>query len=154
MKKKAIIILGIVIVFIIAFIWGNSILSPALSDKISRTVGDILSGIIGSGDETTTVGGFSVRKLGHFFEFFALGCASWLLFKFLLSNKTVRTLAVVLTGISVPLLDETIQIFSGRGHSVKDVWIDISGFAVGVGASILAVVCVSALVKHSKNKHK
>ena len=50
MNKRAIVILGIVFLLIVAFIWGNSVLSPELSDNISRFAGDVLSGIVGVGD--------------------------------------------------------------------------------------------------------
>ena len=150
MNKKAIIILGIVFLLIVTFIWGNSMLSPELSDKISRFVGDILSNIVGVGDEVSTVGGIPVRKMGHFFEFFVLGIATWLLLKFTGLHVAVRVIVTALAGALVPLFDETIQIFSSRGHSIKDMWIDIGGFAVGVFATFLVIFAISK----SKNEHK
>ena len=153
MNKKALVILGVVLLLIVAFIWGNSVLSPELSDKISRFAGDILSGIVGVGDEVSTVGGIPVRKVGHFCEFFALGAAAWMLLKLLGLKLYVRIISVSLFGVVVPLLDETIQIFSGRGHSIKDVWIDIMGFAVGAAGALLVNLIISKIVNKSKNKH-
>ena len=70
MKKK--IILLVVCVGVICFIWGNSFLSAVTSAAFSSWAGNLLAGIFGEGDATQTVGGLSVRKLGHFVEFFAL----------------------------------------------------------------------------------
>ena len=153
-KKTVIIILAIGFALVIAFIWGNSVLSPEISGRISEAVGKMLSGILGTGDGSTTVGNISVRKMGHFCEFFALGAVAWLLLKAFVQNKLLRALSVTVLGLFVPLMDETIQIFSGRGHSIRDVWIDISGFAVGVILSLLAYFAVTAIVKRVKNKHK
>ena len=154
MNKKTIMILSVALLLIVAFIWGNSVLSPTVSEKISRAVGGFLSGVVGTGDETVTVGGLSVRKAGHFFEFFALGVVSWLLAGAWFTNKPLKALVTALMGISVPLIDETVQIFSGRGHSVKDVWIDIAGFSVGVGVVLLVSAVALAIGDSCKNKHK
>lgn len=154
MNKKAIIILSVVFALIVAFIWGNSMISTDTSAKLSMFVGDVLRNILGVGDEVSTVGGVSIRKLGHFCEFFALGIATWLLLNFTSLHTVARSAVTAFTGMFVSLLDETIQIFSGRGHSIKDVWIDIGGFAFGVTVSVLAILAVSSIVKKSKNKHK
>jgi VanZ family protein len=37
-------------------------------------------------------------------------------------------------------MDETIQIFSNRGSSVRDVWIDVFGYVAG--AVIVAAICL------------
>lgn len=153
-KKTIIIILVIGFSLVIAFIWGNSVLSPDLSGRISETFGEMLSSILGTGDGSTTVGNIPVRKMGHFCEFFALGALTWLLLSAFISNKLLRTLSATALGLFVPLMDETIQIFSGRGHSIRDVWIDISGFVVGAILSMIVLFVVSTIVKRVKNKHK
>lgn len=43
-------------------------------------------------------------------------------------------------------IDETIQIFTGRGSQLQDVWLDFAGFSAG----LLAVLLVRALVLRSK----
>ena len=154
MNKKAIIILSVICALIVLFIWGNSILPPDISDKIGRAAGSILSGFLGQGDETVTVGGLSVRKMGHFCEFFAFGVAVWLFWRFLLSDKAWRIVLTALVGIAVPFLDETIQIFSGRGHSIKDVWIDIGGFSTGVLVTVFVIWVATSIVKRVKTNNK
>ena len=43
-----------------------------------------------------------------------------------------RPLPVAVTGLVAAFLDETIQIFSGRGSDIRDVWIDLIGIALGM----------------------
>ncbi|MBO7304712.1 MAG: VanZ family protein [Clostridia bacterium] len=127
-KRKVIqVILIVLIALNVAFIFSQSMLPPAKSTEVSDTVGDIVEEII---PPETSVGGFvqnNVRKLAHFFEFFTLGVlVATYVAVFLPKLKWVlHTLPV---GFIVAVLDETIQIFSDRGPSVRDVWIDFSGF--------------------------
>ena len=69
-----------------------------------------------------------VRKLAHFCEFFVLGCILSLLLPL---RPAMRLLAAGL-GLLTGLIDETIQIFSGRGDQISDVWLDFSGAALGI----------------------
>jgi VanZ family protein len=74
---------------------------------------------------------FLIRKLAHFGEYllmglFAGGAVSQLGFK---SRHALSALALTLVAA---LVDETIQVFSGRGPSVLDVWIDAAGAAIGL----------------------
>ena len=133
---------------IVCFIWGNSVLSSQLSSEMSMAVGKFLASIFGTGDSTATVGGLSVRKIAHFVEFAALGVVSSLLFKGFLKSKSIYLLIVALCGFFVALMDETIQIFSNRGSSVRDVWIDVFGYVAG--AVIVAAICL--LIAHFNKK--
>ncbi len=65
-----------------------------------------------------------VRKCAHIFEFCLL--AVWLM----LLGGRIQT--VLLCGVFTALIDETIQLYSGRSSLVMDVWIDIGGFALGM----------------------
>ena len=52
----------------------------------------------------------------------------------------------------IAFLDETVQIFSGRGPEISDVWIDIFGFltlfAITLGAAFAARVIMNKLRKN------
>ncbi len=148
--KTRIIILAIALILVVGFIWGNSMLSPALSGKISSAVESFLDGIFGGGSDGDTVGGVSVRKLAHFFEFAALGVLACLLFRYLKLQNITQILSAALCGFFFAVSDETIQIFSGRGASVRDVWIDLFGYAAGVFL-IGSGIC---LVRAFKNRGK
>ena len=92
-----------------------------------------------------------IRKLAHFSEYCVLGAEMMIYIqsvnKTLTINKLVNTL---LTGLTVAFIDETIQIFSGRGPMIIDMWIDLAGFTTGAGILYL----ILALFKHSQKSHK
>ena len=125
MKRKR--IYGTVFVLTLCFIWGNSMIDAEVSGAISHFIADILGGAGGS----TAEGHFLLRKAAHFSEYAALGVTTLLFYGTLTADRTKKYLSAALTGISVPLVDETIQIFSGRGPTISDIWIDISGFVFG-----------------------
>lgn len=152
MQKKFAIIIGVAVLIVICFIWGNSVLSPEVSGKISAAVGDVMADILGKGDSATTVGGLSIRKLGHFFEYAVLGIFFPLFLTCFVKAMPFRTTLIVSAGLAVPLIDETIQIFSGRGSSLRDVWIDIAGYAVGCAVIHLVLIIVWTFVSNSKNQ--
>ena len=115
------------LICILAFIWGNSLLPGTVSGAFSDWIGDLLAGLMpGGGTET---GGGLLRKAAHFTEFTALGmCLGWL--AGMLGKKTVWPL---LWGVAAACVDETIQRFvPGRCCSIKDVAIDSAGVLTGM----------------------
>lgn len=70
-----------------------------------------------------------LRKLAHFGEFAVLGL---LLTGTFYNAKGFRLLKPIFFGLLTALCDETIQLFvPGRSGNVRDLWIDLSGVAVG-----------------------
>ena len=140
MKKKIIIALT---VLNLCFIWGNSALRPEISNAISDKVTKILGGEVTGGSEEAESSAMTwltsghVRKLAHMAEFAALA----VLLAIGASAAGCRMKDVwsqlLLIGVLTALIDETIQIFSGRTSAVKDVWIDCGGFALGAAAAAL-----------------
>lgn len=133
MKKR--IFFWVLLGLILFFIWGNSMLSMEDSKSFSSAVGDFLSKIFGleSGDGggDTMIGGIGLRKIAHFVEFCALGVIFSLILRLYIKDTCITLLSLALFGFIVPMIDETIQIFSGRGPMVSDVWIDVGGYALG-----------------------
>ena len=125
MKKR---ILSVLIVLNLALFWGNSLLtgtdSGAISGGMLAFLGRFLPVLL------TEAGHTLLRKAAHFSEFALLG----LLFcgrHRLARQKT--PLHLMGFGLAVACIDETIQIFTpGRASSLIDVWIDTSGFALGL----------------------
>ena len=137
MKKKTIYI--VLFCLILCFIWGNSLLSREVSGAISHFVADIFGGDQGATEE----GHHFVRKLAHFSEFAALGAVFLLLTGEYTSDRAKRAFSVAFVGAFVPLCDETIQIFSGRGPALADVWIDVAGYATGAILTVAVIILVS-----------
>ena len=116
---------------ILIFIWGNSSKNFTYSHQVSQLVTErinkILESLVGSGHITDSI----VRKLAHVAEYAVLG---GVMISFLATKKR-RGLQSVLNclfiGLSVAVVDETIQIFSNRGSSVLDVLLDFAGVCIG-----------------------
>ncbi len=121
-------------------------LSREVSGAISHFIADLFGGSQGASDE----GHHFVRKAAHFCEFAALGTMFLLWIKEHAVQMELRLSLCALVGVSVPLIDETIQIFSGRGPALSDVWLDISGYTVGCLVCSLVLFLASGLRKKSK----
>ena len=130
MKKR---ILSLLIAGNLALIWGNSLMTGVSSEAVSggllAFLGRFLPVLL------TETGHTFLRKAAHFSEFALLG----------LLYGTRHRLAAGATpphlmgfGLAVACIDETIQIFTpGRASSLIDVWIDTSGFALGIAIAYL-----------------
>ena len=114
---------------LLIFIWGQSMLPRSVSNAQSGFLALRLAEWLGR-DQSYVI--HVLRKLAHFVEYDALGfMLTWLF------GQRKRYLPLCLAvGFAVAFLDETIQIFSGRGPAIADVWLDLSGvvFGTAVGA--------------------
>ena len=125
MKKR---VLTILIWLNLALIWGNSLLPGASSEAVSGGVlaflGRFLPVLL------TETGHTLLRKAAHFSEFAMLGLLYGGRYRL---AKGETPFHLMLFGLTVACIDETIQIFTPeRASSLIDVWIDASGFALGL----------------------
>ena len=132
-----------------AFIWQQSTLAPVDSAATSDAVRDVVVPAVGG--PTTLVGGFLdrfLRKIAHFTEFGALGlCVEG----YLTCRHTLHADAFAYAfGLSVAAIDELLQLATGRGSAVTDVFLDFCGFIV----FSLALRVLSFAVVWIKNKRK
>ena len=150
MRKRRVAYIGLIILILvtIVFIWSNSLQSipesQAKSKDFLNKVKPLLGIFVGTGNVTDHL----VRKLAHFTEFGALGCELALL---LALRKRINWQSVINSAffaMTVALTDETIQIFSGRGSQVQDVWLDFAGSCTG----ILFVIVIFGLIKVARNR--
>lgn len=118
------------------FIWGNSLMPASASSAFSNWVRSVIAWFFGGGgSEGAAIGEGPLRKIAHMTEFAALGAEA-----LLWQRHRVRQAlpAVFLGGVTVAVIDETLQLFSeGRASQVVDVWIDTAGFACGVAVVLL-----------------
>ena len=150
-KNIARIVLLTLIVATLAFIFVQSVLPPEKSSEQSDKVSDIVEEII---PPETPVGDYvqtNVRKIAHFVEFAALGVWVALYIVGFYRRRTVA-LASYAAALIVALFDETIQIFSGRGPEIKDVWIDFLGYLTSFTLVIIASFVVMLVIKKIKSK--
>ena len=125
MKKR---VLTILIAMNLALIWGNSLLPGASSDAVSGGVlaflGQFLPFLL------TEAGHTFLRKAAHFSEFAMLGLLYGGRHRLVKGETPVH---LMLFGLTVACIDETIQIFTPeRASSLIDVWIDTCGTAAGI----------------------
>lgn len=139
--------LTVLIILTLALIWGHSLLGREASSEesgfVMELVEPVLEIIVGEGNVTE----FLVRKLAHFTEFFVLGLEMLTFFAYRKPLFPQAFLLALTHGFFAAFLDETIQIFSGRGPMIQDVWLDVSGFAVGS----LLMLGIMVWTKHRKN---
>lgn len=125
MKKH---ILSILIVLNLALIWGNSMLTGLSSEAVSGGVLALLGRFLPV--LLTEAGHTFLRKAAHFSEFALLGLLYCGRHRLVKGEAPVHLMGF---GLAVACIDETIQIFTpGRASSLIDVWIDASGFALGL----------------------
>ena len=144
-KKAQVWLITGLIIGLLAFIWGNSMMTATDSGSLSTGVLDWLGEFIpffANGAHHKVL-----RKIAHFSEFFLLGllCAAQRV-----KSEKLLTFGLIAFGLIAACIDETIQIFVlGRSSSLLDVWLDISGFATGV-----AVVAIGYALHKRKQKPK
>ena len=118
---------AVLLIGILGFIWGNSLLPAEISQAFSDWGKQLLFPASGA---TGKVGSGLLRKIAHFTEFTALGTVLGWLFG-MLEKKLYWPL---LLGTAAACVDETIQHFvPGRGPGIRDIAIDTAGVAVGIG---------------------
>ncbi|MBQ3275891.1 MAG: VanZ family protein [Oscillospiraceae bacterium] len=151
MRKR---ILTILLIGMLVFIWGNSLLSREVSGAISDSLMDVLnrcSARLGLADDTFTYmydqdgdgvkepTSHIVRKIAHVTEFLVFAA---LLFLRLESRGLRRGLTAYLCGTAVGGIDELLQLFANRGSLFSDVLYDSAGAAAGVLLTAAAVALI------------
>ena len=125
-RRRWNILLGILLAATLCFIWGNSLLSREDSAELSCWITEWLTQFMENlplqqPDEHV------IRKLAHFGEFALLGLELAALF-FLNRGRSLRSACLsALCALAAASMDETIQMFSNRSATVKDVLLDFSG---------------------------
>ena len=152
-KNIACLMCILLILAVLAFIWGNSMQSVAESKALSLSVLDkvkpVLELFVGTGNVTDRL----VRKLAHFIGFGALGCGLALLLIFRGRVRPRNVANCAFAGLVAALIDETIQIFSNRGPQVQDIWIDFGGVCAGLFLTLTGYLVIK-VVWNKRNKSR
>ena len=134
----------------LAFIFIQSALPPEKSAQTSDTVGEIVGEVI---PPETKPGAFiqeHLRKLAHFIEFWTLVLLSSI-YVVVIGESVRRTLLSLALAPTVALIDESIQIFSDRVSSVKDVWLDTFGFLTAAAIFYTVYHLIKFILKKVNN---
>lgn len=128
----------------LVFIFGQSMLPQSVSAEesgwLTENVLNPVLDLLGIGPLTHHM----VRKIAHVTEFAILSMLLTLCFR----GQIVKSAGA---GFAAAFLDESIQLLSGRGASITDVWIDLIGVAIG---SVLGFLIVQLRLSHSKHRQK
>ncbi|WP_138309001.1 MULTISPECIES: VanZ family protein [unclassified Clostridium] len=121
----------VVILLYICFIYGNSLTPAAVSSRESGFLLAKVQGVMESlGWEFLWLTEHIIRKTAHFAEYAVLG---GLTARAAGIPGTERLKDALMLIFIVPFVDETIQLFVvGRSGQISDVWLDMSGAAVGM----------------------
>jgi len=147
MRTKTFWIKVTLVVLMLFFIWGNSMLPGTISSAESGFVLKLCRPFVSSiqrllsahGSELTEE--YIIRKLAHFSEYAVLGVL--MLALFVQPGMKFRVLPPAAACLGAALMDEGIQIFSlGRGPSLRDVGIDFCGAVCGIALCAAAVLIV------------
>ena len=124
MKRRNIII-GIILILL--FIFFFSAISERTSYKESLWITENVLNPLLEHVGIRAVDKDLVRKVAHVLEFLLLGIFTSYFWK----GNIVKT---IYSGMTIALIDETIQVVTKRGALITDIWIDMVG--VGAGALI------------------
>lgn len=144
-KKRILTILYITLALSLIAVWGQS----CLSKEASTVNSDMVVGIIseepveemknGSAEEFLHYDRMAavVRKIAHVIEYAVVGFQIMCIL-YLWGRMSIKDHVVCLyAGLTIALIDESIQILSKRGPLVSDLWIDLGGIILGAGAAFL-----------------
>ncbi len=133
-----------VIVLTVVFIFSRSAKSKEQSSAESDAVGEIVEEIIPDDVPQKDFIVFNIRKIAHFVEFSILG-AELAAYVLIFRRKSLFVVSSYVLGLILAFLDETVQVFSKRGPSIIDVWIDFAGLFI-TASLVYLVFWVSALI--------
>lgn len=144
------VLLHALLVFAALFIFSQSLpdreASKEISVDVTSKIAPFLELFLGSGN----VSDHLVRKAAHFAEFFVFGALSAVCAVMrakYAARKTEGVAAIrvqsfinaAFLSLAAALTDETIQLFTGRGSQVADVWLDFSGAVCAIFAVFVFV---------------
>lgn len=146
-KRIGTVLLLLAILAALAFIWGNSLESAVESSlksgRVRELIEPLLELLVGQGNVTDHM----VRKLAHLTEFAVLGALLLLLTAAAFRVRLQSVLNCQFFLLLAALTDETIQLFTGCGSQVRDVWLDFAGGTAGLLAMLLLLWLLRCLFR-------
>lgn len=142
-RKRLIILLRILIVISILVAWGHSLMSLPASQKESGLVLKALKPVFKAIMPGKTITDYFIRKLAHFSEFCIMGLEMTMYLQLSQGIKPKLLVNTLLSGLFIAFIDESIQMFTGRGPLISDLWIDLAGFTLGG-----LIMCLAVFIWH------
>lgn len=131
--RKRMILCAILLIAMLAFIWGNSMVSGTDSGAMSGGVMAWINSFLHLDEQGAETLHLVIRKMAHFTEFTCLGLLLTWQFGMMGEKKGHLFCMPLFCGMAAACVDETIQVFTpDRGPSLIDVWIDTAGVTAGI----------------------
>ncbi len=138
--------LTVLTILFIFFIFRNSMFNADESGRQSGIVLAVINKLIARAGINATVTEHFVRKLGHFTEYFVLGCLLTTTVRMYARKPLEHIFTELFILIMVPEIDECIQKFiPGRSGSVLDVMLDFMGGLTGLMLLLLIINLVDSI---------
>lgn len=129
---------AVLLITIIAFVWGSSMATGTDSVSRSGRIVDWINQILHLNETDAETLHLVIRKMAHFTEFACLGLLLAWRFGMMGKKKGYLFGMPLLCGMAVACVDETIQVFvPDRNPSLVDVWIDTAGTAAGIAILLI-----------------
>lgn len=129
-KRNARILLTLMITLMLLLIWSNSLADSERSNALSGWVERWLKPLVDpQGNMPDQTFNYGVRKFAHVFEYALLG-ALLVFGTAQMKNRSVWLLLLIV--LLAAVIDETIQMFTGRTSQLQDVWLDVFGAGIGM----------------------
>ena len=129
-KRNAQKIIPVLIALALVFIWSNSLAGSKTSNAFSGWVEHWLKPILDPQNKIPAHAfDYDVRKAAHCIEYAVLGA---LLVWVTTSTKQTNAWLLLFSVLLAAVIDETIQIFTGRTSQVQDIWFDFFGASSGM----------------------
>lgn len=135
MRKVRTIAFAVLVLLLICFIWGQSMMPRAVSARESSFLMRLLKPLLDPNNRISSkVFHHYLRKAAHFTEYAALGfCMSGFLLCFNWRREQMRIPTAVLACLLIAAADESIQLVSvDRGAQLRDVVLDFCGALFGL----------------------
>ncbi|MBQ7386600.1 MAG: VanZ family protein [Clostridia bacterium] len=143
------VLIALIAVTVLSF-FIHSLMPREISAEESDGVASILSTVI---PPDTPVGAFivnNIRKIAHFCEYGLLGIELAIYGALFVESKKRAALMSLVFAHATAFIDESLQIISGRGPSITDVWLDLFGYVVLYLLTCAAIFAIRKL--RSKEK--
>lgn len=140
MRRPRAILFAVLVLLLLCFIWGQSMLPRTVSARESSFLMRLLKPLLDpKGLISSKVFHHYLRKAAHFTEYAALGfCMSGLLLSVEWRRERMRIPTAVLACLLIAVADEGIQLVSvDRGAQLRDVALDFCGALVGLALFLL-----------------
>ncbi len=145
MRKVRTIAFAVLVLLLICFIWGQSMMPRDASARESTFLMRLLKPLLDPNNRISSkLFHHYLRKAAHFTEYAALGfCMSGFLLSVDWKRERMRIPTAVLSCLLIAAADESIQLFSvDRGAQLRDVVLDFCGALFGLAVYLLLACLV------------